>query len=69
MLSFRVERSGIEESTHDMPAKQHISTKILRLAALAQDDSVSVLNDFMSQELSFLLCKNYTIAAVMMAIL
>ena len=33
MLSFRVEQSEIEESTHK------IGAKILRLALLAQDDS------------------------------
>ena len=40
MLSFPVERSGIEESTHHSTAKQLNSAKILRLATLAQDDSV-----------------------------
>jgi hypothetical protein len=39
-LSFRVKRSEIEESTHYMLAMQNNRAKILRLATLAQDDSL-----------------------------
>ena len=38
-LSSRVARSGIKESTHLISAKQRLHAKILRLAALTQDDS------------------------------
>ena len=39
-LSFRVKRSETEESPQDITAKQSYRAKILRLAALAQDDSL-----------------------------
>ncbi len=42
-LSFQVKRSEIEESTHQFAAKQENSAKILRLAALAQDDSLFLI--------------------------
>ena len=39
-LSFRVKRSETEESMHEITAKQSYRAKILRLAVLAQDDSL-----------------------------
>ena len=39
-LSIRVKRSETEESTHEITGKQSYRAKILRLAALAQDDSL-----------------------------
>ena len=66
MLSFRVKRSKIEESAHQITAMQENSAKILRLATLAQDDSffseIDLLGIFcmitLTRQRSFLQNKN-----------
>ena len=50
-----MERSGIEESTHYMTARQLNSAKILRLAALAQDDSLFFSFIFLGLSVHFLM--------------